>query len=57
MVMAFEEKEDINNAVPVDLVEIPDPNDDCYLVLKKGKYQIVITNMDVKFPFILKMTI
>jgi hypothetical protein len=46
MVMAFEEKEDINNAVPVDLVEIPDPNDDCYLVLKKGKYQIVITNKE-----------
>ncbi len=44
MVMAFEAGEDINQAVPVDLYEVSDSENKCALGLKKGDYNIVITD-------------
>lgn len=44
LVLAFKDKEDINLAVPVDIIEVASKKDDCNLVLKKGIYKIVVTN-------------
>jgi hypothetical protein len=41
MVMAYYEEDNINEAVPIDVVEVINPQDSCYLALKKGRYQIV----------------
>ncbi|MBC7000864.1 hypothetical protein [Cytophaga sp. FL35] len=44
MVLAYKKNEDINKAIPVDIVEIKDIKDKINLALKKGTYQIVIIN-------------
>jgi len=44
MVLAFKKGEDINIAVPIDITEIKSKTENCNLGLKKGAYEIVITN-------------
>lgn len=44
MVMAFKEGEKIDEAVPVDILEVSDKTSLPILALPKGKYEIVITN-------------
>jgi len=51
MVMAFKKGEDINLAVPVDIVEVENKTENCNLGLKKGAYQIVVTNGKQSFKF------
>ncbi|WP_028890533.1 hypothetical protein [Tenacibaculum sp. 47A_GOM-205m] len=49
MVLAYLKNEDISTAVPVDIVELKDKNSSCFLNLKKGEYNIVITNSKDSF--------
>lgn len=51
MVLAFKKGEDINLAVPIDITEVENKTDNCNLGLKKGTYEIVVTNgkKSVKF--------
>ncbi|WP_445386250.1 hypothetical protein ACT6NV_05465 [Robiginitalea sp. IMCC44478] len=51
MVMAFKEGEDINQAVPVDILEVKGENNKAYLALPKGLYTIVVTNKKQSFKF------
>lgn len=51
LVMAFKEGEDINQAVPVDILEVRDENDKAFLALPKGVYNIVVTNKKQTFEF------
>lgn len=44
MVMAYYENEDIDSAIPTDIIEIHDKNSKGYLALKKGNYNILIDN-------------
>jgi hypothetical protein len=44
MVLAFNKEENINFAIPVDITEVNSKSESCNLGLKKGVYQIVITN-------------
>ncbi|MGV8947725.1 MAG: hypothetical protein ACOH1N_14955 [Lutibacter sp.] len=44
LVLAFNKGEDINLAVPVDITEVGSKAGNCNLGLKKGTYEIVITN-------------
>ncbi len=44
MVLAYFKNEDINEAVPTDIIQIQNKNDIAYLALNSGKYNIVITN-------------
>ena len=44
MVLAFKKGEDINLAVPIDITEVKNKIENCILGLKKGNYNIVITN-------------
>lgn len=44
LVLAFNKGENINTAVPIDLTEIKNREESCHLGLKKGIYNIVITN-------------
>ncbi len=44
MVLAFKKGEDINKAIPVDLIEVKTKTENCNLGLKKGIYEIVLTN-------------
>lgn len=44
MVLAFKKGDDINLAVPYDITEVESKTDNCTLGLKKGDYQIVLTN-------------
>jgi hypothetical protein len=48
MVMAFKEEDNIDEAVPIDIVEVTNSHDNCFLTLKKGKYKIVIINNNKK---------
>ncbi len=51
MVLAFKKGEDINLAVPIDITEVENQTENCNLGLKKGTYNIVVTNRreSVKF--------
>jgi hypothetical protein len=49
LVMAFREGEDINQAVPVDILEVKDENEKAFLALPKGTYSIVVTNKRKSF--------
>ena len=51
MVFAFRKVEDINSAVPVDIAEIKNSTENCYLSLKNGRYEIIITNGRNSFMF------
>jgi len=44
MVLAFKKGEDIKFAVPIDITEVKNKIENCILGLKKGNYNIVITN-------------
>ena len=44
MVLAFKKGEDINLAVPIDIMEVENQTKNCNLGLKKGTYEIVVTN-------------
>ena len=56
MVLAFKSGENIKDAVPIDITEIKNKTEECILGLKKGKYNIVVTNgkQSVKFNQIVK---
>lgn len=57
MVMAFKMGENINKAVPTDIIEVENINDNSPLVLKEGTYTIVVTNIKnnaLKFEKVVK---
>lgn len=51
MVLAFKKGEDINFSIPTDITEVKSKTEKCNLGLKKGKFNIVVTNgkKSVKF--------
>jgi len=51
MVLAFKKGEDINLAVPIDITEVESKTENCNLGLKKGTYEVVVTNgkQSIKF--------
>lgn len=51
MVLAFKKGEDINLAVPIDITEIENKTNNCNLGLKKGFYEIVVTNGKQSYKF------
>lgn len=51
MVLAFKKGEDINTAVPIDITEVGSETENCNLGLKKGSYEIVVTNGKESFKF------
>ncbi|WP_108804441.1 hypothetical protein [Aquimarina sp. Aq107] len=51
MVLAFNEGENINTAVPIDITEVKSSKENCNLGLKKGTYTIVITNGNKSLKF------
>lgn len=51
MVLAFKKGEDINLAVPIDITEVESKKDNCNLGLKKGVYEILVTNEKQSFKF------
>jgi hypothetical protein len=51
MVLAFKKGEDINFAIPVDITEAENKTENCNLGLKKGTYEIVVTNGKKSFKF------
>lgn len=51
MVLAFKKGDNINSAIPIDLIEIAKKNEICNLSLKKSLYQIVVTNKQKSFTF------
>ena len=51
MVLAYKKGEDIGIAVPVDIVEVKNKNEVCTLGLKKGRYDIVVTNKKESLKF------
>ncbi|WP_218598614.1 hypothetical protein [Polaribacter sp. NJDZ03] len=51
MVLAFKKGENIDVAVPVDITEMHEKKQNCNLGLKKGIYEIVVTNGKESFKF------
>ena len=51
MVLAYKKGEDINSAVPVDITEVKNKTKNCNLALKKGVYEIVVTNGKESYKF------
>ena len=51
LVLAFKKGEDIHQAVPVDITEVSTTGEKCHLGLKKGAYQIVVTNRKESYTF------
>jgi hypothetical protein len=51
MVLAYKKGEDINVAVPIDIIEVVNKTENCNLGLKKGFYEIVVTNGKESFKF------
>ncbi|WP_157824485.1 hypothetical protein [Flavobacterium sp. ALD4] len=51
MVLAYKKGEDINVAVPIDIIEVVNKTENCNLGLKKGVYEIVVTNGKESFKF------
>lgn len=57
MIMAFKKGENIHKAVPTDIIEVDNINDHSSLVLKKGTYIIVVSNIKnsaLKFEKVVK---
>ncbi len=56
MVLAYKKGEDIKTAVPIDVTEAKTKTTTCALGLKKGNYEIVVTNgkQSVKFDEVVK---
>ncbi|MEP2281254.1 hypothetical protein [Maribacter sp.] len=46
MVLAYKKGEDIKTGVPTDILEVENKTDIIKLALKKGAYEIVVTNLD-----------
>ncbi|MGC1516391.1 MAG: hypothetical protein WA810_12510, partial [Maribacter sp.] len=46
MVLAFKKDEDVKTSVPMDIVEVEHKTDFINLSLKKGEYEIVVTNQE-----------
>ncbi len=44
MVLAYVKNENIQNAIPTDIIEIPNPQTPGYMALKPGKYTLVVSN-------------
>ncbi|MGJ3234173.1 hypothetical protein [Marivirga sp.] len=51
LVLAYKKGEDINEAVPIDIVEVENNTDKCHLALKKGEYEIVVTSKVKSYIF------
>ncbi len=51
MVLAFKKGEDINKAVPIDIMEVENKKENAHLALEKGAYEIVVTNKVKSFKF------
>ncbi|SEK36857.1 hypothetical protein SAMN04487910_0360 [Aquimarina amphilecti] len=51
MVLAYKEGEDINKAVPMDITEVRSVQESCNLSLKKGTYNIIVTNRNESLKF------
>lgn len=51
MVLAFKMGEDINTAIPIDITEVQNKKENCHLGLKKGDYEIIVTNGNQSFKF------
>ncbi|SMG52458.1 hypothetical protein SAMN05661096_03930 [Marivirga sericea] len=51
MVLAYKKGEDINAAVPIDIVEVEKSTEKCHLALKRGDYEIVVTNKTESYKF------
>ncbi|MBK6266136.1 hypothetical protein JKA74_13915 [Marivirga sp. S37H4] len=51
MVLAFKQGEDINLAVPIDITEVESQTAECHFALKKGTYEIVVTNGNQSYKF------
>jgi len=56
LVLAYKKGEDINQAVPIDILEVENSTDKCHLALRSGDYEIVVTNkiQSVKFEKMVK---
>jgi hypothetical protein len=44
LILAYKKGEDINKAVPIDIIELKSKTEKGHLALKKGTYEIVVTN-------------
>jgi len=51
MVFVYKKGEDINSAIPIDIVEVMSKTNDCNLALKKGDYKIIATNGNKSVKF------
>jgi hypothetical protein len=51
LVLAYKKGEDINLAVPIDIIEVLNKKENCNLGLKNGVYEIVVTNGKESFKF------
>lgn len=51
LVMAYKKGEAIDIAIPIDIIEVENKTKNCNLSLKKGGYDIVVTNGKVSFKF------
>ncbi|MTI39415.1 hypothetical protein [Fulvivirga lutimaris] len=51
MILAYKQGEDINDAVPVDIIERTNKTDDNKMALKEGAYNILVTNGADSFKF------
>jgi uncharacterized protein YbjT (DUF2867 family) len=51
MVLAYKKREDINEAVPIDITEVDNKNEIAHLALEKGAYEIVVTNKKKSYKF------
>ncbi len=51
MVVAYKKGENINEAVPIDIMEVENITESCHLALKNGAYEIVVTNGNQSFKF------
>lgn len=51
MVLVYKKDEDLNIAVPNDIMEVENKKSNCNLALKKGIYEILVTNKKQSFKF------
>lgn len=55
MILAYKQGENINDAVPVDIIERADKTDDNNMALREGAYNIIVTNGADSFKFELEV--
>jgi hypothetical protein len=51
LVLAYKKGEDINEAVPIDIMEVENKTESRHLALEKGPYEIVVTNRTESYKF------